>query len=111
MNRRAPGAEAFRGGTVGRKQIGSAARITSYNVCYTKLLRYLFHGFAVLRLLQALGAFGNLGLNKNKPHFLALIPSRLEALSALLRAAEIMRSLPALRDLLLDIADDPSTLS
>ncbi len=72
---------------------------------------YLFHGFAVLRLLQALGAFGNLGLNKNKPHFLALIPSRLEALSALLRAAEIMRSLPALRDLLLDIADDPSTLS
>jgi aminoglycoside/choline kinase family phosphotransferase len=72
---------------------------------------YLFHGFAVLRLLQALGAFGNLGLNKGKPQFLALIPSRLEALGELLRAAEIMRTLPALRDLLLAIAEDPSTLS
>lgn len=72
---------------------------------------YHFHGFAVLRLLQALGAFGNLGLNKGKPDFLALIPSRLEVLGELLRAAEIMRTLPALRDLLLAISDDPSTLS
>jgi aminoglycoside/choline kinase family phosphotransferase len=70
-----------------------------------------FHGFAVLRLLQALGAFSNLGLNKGKPDFLALIPSRLQALSELLRAAEIMHALPELRSLLFAIADDPSTIS
>ncbi len=72
---------------------------------------YYFHGFAVLRLLQALGAFGNLGLNKGKPDFLSLIPSRLEALGDLLRAAEIMHALPELRMLLLSIADDPATIS
>jgi aminoglycoside/choline kinase family phosphotransferase len=72
---------------------------------------YLFHGFAVLRLLQALGAFGNLGLNKGKPDYLALIPSRLQALGELLRSAEIMHALPILRSLLLSIADDPTTLS
>ncbi len=72
---------------------------------------YLFHGFAVLRLLQALGAFGNIGLNKGKPEYLALIPSRLAALGELLRAAEIMRALPELRDLLTSIADDPSAVS
>ncbi|MFZ1731681.1 MAG: phosphotransferase [Bacteroidota bacterium] len=72
---------------------------------------YLFHGFAVLRLLQALGAFGNLGLNKGKPDFLTLIPSRLEALGELLRSAEIMHALPELRSLLLSISDDPTTIS
>lgn len=72
---------------------------------------YLFHGYAVLRLLQALGAFGNLGLNKGKPDFLTLIPSRLDALGDLLRAAEIMYALPELRALLLSIADDPATIS
>jgi aminoglycoside/choline kinase family phosphotransferase len=71
---------------------------------------YLFHGFAVLRLLQALGAFGNIGLNKNKPEYLALIPSRLAALGELLRAAEIMSALPGLRDLLASITDDPSAV-
>lgn len=72
---------------------------------------YLFHGFAVLRLLQALGAFGNIGLNKGKPEYLDLIPSRLAALGELLRTAEIMRALPGLRDLLASIADDPSAVS
>ena len=66
---------------------------------------FLFHGFAVLRLLQALGAFGNLGLNKGKPGFLSLIPSRLAALADLLRSAEIMFALPALREMLLAVAE------
>jgi aminoglycoside/choline kinase family phosphotransferase len=72
---------------------------------------WLFDGFAVLRLLQALGAFGNLGLNKNKPSFLALIPSRLHSLGALVARAEIMNELPALRALLLDISEDPDALT
>ena len=72
---------------------------------------FFFHGFAVLRLLQALGAFGNLGLNKGKPAYLALIPSRLVALGQLLRSAEIMHALPSLRELLLTIADDITVIS
>lgn len=72
---------------------------------------FFFHGFAVLRLLQALGAFANIGLNKGKPAFLDLIPSRLSALGELLRAAEIMRPLPGLRGLLLDLAEDPRALA
>ncbi|MBR9977910.1 MAG: phosphotransferase [Bacteroidetes bacterium] len=72
---------------------------------------YLFHGFVVLRLMQALGAFANLGLNKGKPAFLQLIPSRLQALRELLREAEIMRKLPVLRELLLTLAVDPASLS
>ncbi|MCB2206120.1 phosphotransferase [bacterium] len=70
----------------------------------------LFEGFAVLRLLQALGAFGNLGLNKNKPSFLTLIPSRLQSLAMLVREAEIMENLPNLQKLLLDISGQPDAL-
>ncbi|MDX9758470.1 MAG: phosphotransferase [Bacteroidota bacterium] len=72
---------------------------------------YYFHGFAILRLLQALGAFGNLGLNKGKPRYLTLIPSRLTALDGLLRHAEIMRALPALRSMLRALTDDPDALA
>jgi aminoglycoside/choline kinase family phosphotransferase len=71
---------------------------------------YLFDGFAVLRLLQALGAFGNLGLNKNKPEYLSLIPSRLQGLGALVAEAEFMQQFPDLRRLLLEISGDPEAL-
>lgn len=86
---------------------GAAARITLDRDRFL----WLFDGFAVLRLLQALGAFGNLGLNKNKPSFLTLIPSRLRSLGALVSRAEIMHELPALRRLLLDICEDPDALT
>ncbi|MDT8324827.1 MAG: phosphotransferase [Bacteroidota bacterium] len=86
---------------------GVAARIA---IDRDRFLR-LFDGFAVLRLMQALGAFGNLGLNKNKPSFLALIPSRLRSLGSLVARAEIMTELPSLRSLLLGICEDPDALT
>lgn len=70
----------------------------------------LFEGFAVLRLLQALGAFGNIGRNRGKPEYLDLIPSRLAALAALVQRAAIMQRLPSLRDTLTAIAADPESL-
>ncbi len=73
--------------------------------------QWMFEGFAVLRLLQALGAFGNLGLNKNKPSFLELIPSRLRSLSALVADARIMEELPYLRGLLLEMSGNPDALT
>ena len=71
----------------------------------------LFEGFAVLRLLQALGAFGNIGRNKGKPGYLDLIPSRLAALADLVQRAAVMQRLPSLRDMLTAIAADPQSLT
>ena len=71
----------------------------------------LFEGFAVLRLLQALGAFGNIGRNKGKPAYLDLIPSRLAALADLVQCAAVMQRLPSLRDMLTAIASDPESLT
>lgn len=73
--------------------------------------RYLFEGFAVLRLMQALGAFGNIGLNKGRPQYLELIPSRLHSLAEVVRDAACMHELPYLRALLLDIAEHPDSCS
>ena len=73
--------------------------------------RRMFEGFAVLRLMQALGAFGNIGLNKGRPQYLELIPSRLRGLAEVVRDAACMRELPYLRALLLDIADHPDACS
>ncbi len=65
------------------------------------VFRRRFAGFAVLRLMQALGAFGNLGLNKGKPSYLELIPSRLRTLGEVASTAEILDEVPYLRGLLL----------
>ncbi len=72
---------------------------------------HLFEGFAVLRLLQALGAFGNIGRNRGKPGYLDLIPSRLAALAAIVQRAAIMQRLPYLRDMLSGIAATPESLT
>ena len=40
----------------------------------------VFFGCAVQRLLQALGAYGYLGIVKNKPRFLGFIPAALASL-------------------------------
>jgi aminoglycoside/choline kinase family phosphotransferase len=64
-----------------------------------------FAGFAVLRLMQALGAFGNLGLNKGKPSYLELIPSRLATLRDVAATAEILDETPYLRELLIRCAE------
>jgi aminoglycoside/choline kinase family phosphotransferase len=69
----------------------------------------LFDGFAILRVMQALGAFGNLGLRKNKRRFLGSIPSALRNLATLTARAAVMSDLPYLRSLFARIATD-STL-
>jgi aminoglycoside/choline kinase family phosphotransferase len=69
------------------------------------VFRRRFAGFAVLRLMQALGAFGNLGLNKGKPSYLELIPSRLSTLAEIASNSEILDETPYLRGLLLRCGD------
>ncbi len=70
----------------------------------------LFDAFAILRLLQALGAFGNLGLNKGKPAYLALIPSRVDSLGVVARRSVLLRDFPSLHGLLLDLCETPGAL-
>lgn len=70
----------------------------------------LFDAFAILRLLQALGAFGNLGLNKGKPAYLSLIPSRVDSLGVVARRSVLLRDVPSLHGLLLDLCETPGAL-
>jgi aminoglycoside/choline kinase family phosphotransferase len=60
----------------------------------------LFDGFAALRLMQALGAFGKLGLRFGRISYVAHIPARLQVLGAVARRAETLDGLPALQNLL-----------
>lgn len=55
-----------------------------------------FHRAAVQRLMQALGAYGFLGLVKGKPEFLRFIPQGLENLADALKHLDGMREMSAL---------------
>ncbi|MDH7514691.1 MAG: phosphotransferase [Bacteroidota bacterium] len=63
-----------------------------------------FHAYAVARVMQALGAFGNLGYRKNRPGFRSAIPPALDNLAWLAENAPVMKHLPYLRALFVDIA-------
>jgi aminoglycoside/choline kinase family phosphotransferase len=63
-----------------------------------------YDAYAILRVMQALGAFGNLGIRKNKPSFLEGIPPGLGNLRHLAETAEILQRLPALRKVFLAIS-------
>ncbi len=61
-----------------------------------KAFRELFLLASAQRLMQALGAYGFLGLKRAKPHFLAYIPRALDNLVAVTAEAESLPRLHAL---------------
>jgi len=65
-----------------------------------------FEGFAVMRLLQALGAYGFLSRVKGKRWFLKYIPTALAHLHALVRDSDLGARLPALRDMAAERVED-----
>lgn len=67
----------------------------------------LYDGFAALRVMQALGAFGNLGIRKEKRWFLASIPPAVENLGFLAARAPLLADFPYLRTLFLGLASSP----
>jgi aminoglycoside/choline kinase family phosphotransferase len=71
----------------------------------------LFDGYAILRVMQALGAFGNLGLRKNKRRFLLSIPQALRNLATLNGRTAIMKELPYLGSVFERITADDSLLT
>jgi len=62
-----------------------------------------FYGFVLIRIMQALGAYGFLGLVKNKPHFLKSIPLALENLSLLEKKFSFLESMPTLKKIITKI--------
>ncbi len=68
----------------------------------------LYPAFAIMRVVQALGAFGNLGGRQGKPGFLSAIPPALDNLAILVERASILASLPHLRAIFVALAADAS---
>ena len=71
-----------------------------------EFLRY-FPGFALIRILQAFGAYGYRGYFERKPIFLQSIPPAMESLKWLLSAFDLGIKLPHLSETLWHMADQP----
>lgn len=65
-----------------------------------------FAPYALMRTLQALGAYGNLGIKQGKAHFLQSIPYGLENALDLLENDESLSALRTLRDVLAKIREE-----
>ena len=69
-----------------------------------------YPGFVLVRRLQALGAYGNLGLQKGKGWFLGKIPRALQCLKGLLEDENLFAELPELADVLERLTAAPDSL-
>jgi aminoglycoside/choline kinase family phosphotransferase len=65
-----------------------------------------YYGFVLIRLMQALGAFGFLSIVKGKKDFMKSIPNALVHIETLLHKNTILNSLPTLRSILGRLVDD-----
>jgi aminoglycoside/choline kinase family phosphotransferase len=70
--------------------------------------RQYYYGFVLIRILQALGAYGFRGYYENKPHFLKSIPFAVGNLEYLLKTKSFPVHLPMLLDVLERIVQNPS---
>ena len=70
--------------------------------------RQYYTGFVLIRILQALGAYGFRGYYENKPHFLKSIPYALTNLQNLLQKGMLPVSLPMLTEVLVKIIENPA---
>lgn len=66
-----------------------------------------YYGFVLIRILQAMGAYGFRGFYENKPHFLQSIPHAVKNLEHLLKNKLIPQNLPMLNAVLEQIIAEP----
>ena len=66
-------------------------------VCRESFLSYYYYGYALVRQMQALGAYGFRGLYEGKSHFLTSISHGVRNLEGLLGRADLPVALPALQ--------------
>lgn len=59
-----------------------------------------YYGYVVIRIMQAMGAYGFRGFYERKPHFLQSVPYAIRNLEYVLRTAEFPVKLPALIEVL-----------
>jgi len=69
------------------------------NVNPKKFKKY-FYGFVLIRIMQALGAYGFVGIVKNKPHFLNSIPFAIDNLRILQKQCSFLSDLPVLNNII-----------
>lgn len=71
----------------------------------------LFYGFVIIRILQALGAYGFRGFYEKKAHFLVSIPYALQNLKYLLSTVKFSTNLPTLLPVLESVANSEKLMS
>lgn len=64
-----------------------------------------FFGFALIRVLQTLGAYGLRGIIERKAHFIESIPLAIENLRSLFSKSEILKELPELKKVIKTITN------
>lgn len=70
-----------------------------------------YHGYVIIRIMQALGAYGFRGFYEKKEHFLYSIPYALDNLAWLLENTSIPVKMPALMSVLHEISQSDSLRS
>jgi len=70
--------------------------------------REYFYGFVFIRLMQALGAYGYLGVTKGKKRFLKSVPFAVRNLEILIEKDSILNKLSTLRDIFYNLSKDKS---
>jgi aminoglycoside/choline kinase family phosphotransferase len=70
--------------------------------------RTYFYSFVIMRVMQALGAYGYLAAVKGKKNFLKSVPFALNNLQILLEKADILEQLPTLREVFIQLIKDPA---
>jgi len=71
-------------------------RLIRYTDINIENFTWYYYGFVLIRILQALGAYGFRGYYENKPHFLQSIPFALKNLQFLIGSGKIPVPLPTL---------------
>lgn len=82
--------------------------LEKYSPVDRESFRQYYYGFVLIRILQALGAYGFRGYFENKPHFLKSIPFAVKNLGRLLEREFLPLPLPALRKVLEEIIANPA---
>ena len=69
-------------------------RLRTHDPALADDVRERFFPFVLLRILQAMGAYGYLGLHQRKPHFVQSIPHAVENLAWLRNQTDVFSALP-----------------
>lgn len=83
-------------------------RIKTYIPVDTKVFTEYYYGYVIIRIMQALGAYGFRGFYEKKEHFLLSIPYALDNLKWLLANVEIPVKIPTLMNVLQKLTDSES---